>query len=205
MSKLPKLKPAGRREGSLEGQMLLAMPTMPDKRFKRAVIYMCRHSDDGALGIIVNQHAGGLTMKKLLRQLKLTSADVATEHKAELARRLVHIGGPVATERGFVLHTDDFIDKRSTLKVAHGICLTGTVDVLKAIAGGKGPEKFLLALGYAGWDPGQLEEEIQGNGWLHCPANEDLIFADDIDTTYERALGTIGVDPGYLVSHAGHA
>ncbi len=205
MSKLPKLKPAGRREGSLQGQMLLAMPTMPDKRFRRAVIYMCRHSDDGALGIIVNQHAGGLTLKKLLRQLKLTSIDVAGEYKAELGRRQVHIGGPVATERGFVLHSKDFIDKRSTLKVSNGICLTGTVDVLKAIAEGRGPEKFLLALGYAGWDPGQLEDEIQGNGWLHCPAVDDLIFTDDIDTTYERALGSIGVDPGFLVSNAGHA
>jgi putative transcriptional regulator len=185
--------------------MLLAMPTMPDKRFRRAVIYMCRHSEDGALGIIVNQHAGGLTMKKLLRQLNLTNDDISPEHKVQLGRQLVHIGGPVATERGFVLHTDDFIDKRSTLKVAAGICLTATVDVLKAIAGGKGPDRFLLALGYAGWDPGQLDDELQSNGWLHCPAVDDLIFSEDIDTTYERALGSIGVDPGFLVSEAGHA
>ncbi|MFV0295399.1 MAG: YqgE/AlgH family protein [Hyphomicrobiaceae bacterium] len=198
-SKTPK------REGSLEGQLLLAMPTMSDKRFRQAVIYMCQHSADGALGLIVNQRAGNLTLSELFEQLDLKVTDKDEAAGQHFQKRSVHVGGPVAKDRGFVLHTDDYLDRHTSLKVDQGICLTGTVDVLRAIASGKGPEKFLLALGYSGWDPGQLEREIHANGWLHCPAHEDLIFSDDIEHTYERALGIIGVDPGFLVSEAGHA
>jgi len=188
----------------LEGQLLLAMPTMTDKRFRRAVIYMCRHSDDGAMGIIVNQRAPSITFRSLLDQLDLLDQD-ADDDSDGLDVKPVHIGGPVSTERGFVLHSDDYVADESTLRIADGICLTATIDVLKAIAAGNGPAESLLALGYSGWAPGQLESEIQANGWLHCAADHELIFASDIDQTYDRALSKLGIDPTFLVSSAGHA
>lgn len=192
------------KESYLEGQMLLAMPTMTDKRFRRAVIYMCRHSDEGAMGIIVNQRAPSVTFRSLLKQLDLLDED-AEEWADELEARAVHIGGPVSTERGFVLHSDDYVVEESTLRIADGICLTATIDILRAIAEGNGPAANLLALGYSGWAPGQLESEIQANGWLHCAADRDLIFGSDIDQTYERALSKLGIDPTFFVSSAGHA
>jgi putative transcriptional regulator len=189
----------------LEGQLLLAMPTMTDKRFRRAVIYMCRHSDDGAMGIIVNQRAKNLSFSSLLKQLNLVDADAAEAMPDRIALKTVHIGGPVATERGFVLHSDDFVIDDSTLPIGDGFCLTATIDILKAIAGGDGPEDCILALGYSGWGAGQLESEIQANGWLHCQADRELVFSEDIGQTYERALSKLGVDPTFLVSGAGHA
>jgi putative transcriptional regulator len=189
----------------LEGQLLLAMPTMTDKRFRRAVIYMCRHSDDGAMGIIVNQRAKTLTFRGLLKQLDLLPADVDDTLADSLEARSVHIGGPVSAERGFVLHSDDFVVEDSTLPIADGICLTATTEILKAIAEGKGPADCMLALGYSGWAPGQLEQEIQANGWLHCAAHRTRIFSDDLDQIYERALSTLGIDPTLLVAGAGHA
>jgi putative transcriptional regulator len=192
------------KDSYLEGQLLLAMPTMTDKRFRRAVIYMCRHSDDGAMGIIVNQHAPSVTFRSLLKQLDLLDGH-SDECSESLAARAVHIGGPVSTERGFVLHSDDYMVEDATLPIADGICLTATIDILKAIAVGNGPSESLLALGYAGWAPGQLESEIQANGWLHCAADHGLIFGSDIDQTYERALSKLGIDPTFLVSSAGHA
>ena len=192
------------QDSTLEGQLLLAMPTMTDKRFRRAVIYMCRHSDEGAMGIIVNQHAASVTFRSLLRQLDLIADDESEDGDA-LEARAVHIGGPVSTERGFVLHSDDYVVDGSTLTIADGICLTATIDILRAIAGGNGPAESILALGYAGWAPGQLESEIQANGWLHCTADHGLIFGKDIDQTYERALSKLGIDPTFLVSSAGHA
>ncbi len=189
----------------LEGQLLLAMPTMTDKRFRRAVIYMCRHSDEGAMGIIVNQRAKNVSFPSLLKQLNLLDADAAEAMPERIAGKTVHVGGPVSTERGFVLHSDDFVIDESTLPVGDGFCLTATIDILKAIAGGEGPEECLLALGYSGWGAGQLESEIQANGWLHCPADHELVFGDDIDLTYERALSKLGIDPTFLVSEAGHA
>jgi putative transcriptional regulator len=189
----------------LEGQLLLAMPTMTDKRFRRAVIYMCRHSDDGAMGIIVNQRAKNLSFPSLLQQLNLIDPDASEAIPERIAAKTVHIGGPVSTERGFVLHSDDFVIDDSTLPIGGGFCLTATIDILKAIAGGEGPADCILALGYSGWGAGQLESEIQANGWLHCPADRGLVFAEDIDLTYERALSKLGVDPTFLVSGAGHA
>jgi putative transcriptional regulator len=189
----------------LEGQLLLAMPTMTDKRFRRAVIYMCRHSDEGAMGIIVNQLAKNLSFASLLQQLNLLDEDAAEAIPERIASKTVHIGGPVATERGFVLHSDDFVIDESTLPIGGGFCLTATIDMLKAIAGGEGPAECILALGYSGWDAGQLESEIQANGWLHCPADRGLVFGEDIELTYERALSKLGVDPTFLVSSAGHA
>lgn len=201
-----KPKPAGRaKDHYLEGQLLLAMPTMTDKRFRRAVIYMCRHSDEGAMGIIVNKRASNLSFPGLLRQLNVMTDGPDDDVPPELTDKSVHIGGPVSAERGFVLHTNDFVIEDSTLQIADGICLTATIDMLKAIAAGKGPAGSMLALGYSGWAPGQLESEIHANGWLHCPADQDLVFADDIDQTYNRALSKLGVDPTFLVSGAGHA
>jgi putative transcriptional regulator len=193
------------REGCLEGQLLIAMPTMSDKRFRRAVIYLCRHSDDGAMGIIVNHRAKDLSFTGLLRQLQLVGDDADETVPAALLDKAVHIGGPVSTERGFVLHSSDYVIDDATLSVAGGICLTATIDILKAIAAGRGPRQSMLALGYSGWAPGQLESEIQANGWLHCPAEGELVFGRELEQTYDRALSRIGVDPTFLVSSAGHA
>lgn len=189
----------------LNGQLLLAMPTMTDKRFRRSVVYMCRHSEEGAMGIIINQRAKDLSFPKLLRQLNLVDEDAEDEMPAALLDKSVHIGGPVSSERGFVLHSGDYRTPDATLVIDDSICLTATIDILKAIAGGTGPAECLLALGYAGWAPGQLESELQANGWLHCPADTGLIFGPDIEQTYDRALSKLGVDPTFLVSAAGHA
>ena len=192
-------------EGYLDGQMLIAMPVMGDPRFERSVIYMCAHSSEGAMGIMVNRPAGSLDFPELLAQLNIIKkADqIKLPESAETMKVLS--GGPVDTGRGFVLHSSDFYLANATLPIDGQICLTATVDILKAIANGKGPRHAILALGYAGWGPGQLENEIQGNGWLHCAADPDLIFGTDVDDKYSRALAKIGIDLGMLSNEAGHA
>jgi putative transcriptional regulator len=192
-----------RNDGYLEGQLLIAMPIMTDKRFARSVIYMCAHSAEGAMGLIVNQRAAHISFHELLKQLGVLPGNIDLESDA--FEMDVHVGGPVETGRGFVLHSSDYYVDDSTLAIDEGVSLTATVDILKAIAGGKGPDRAILALGYAGWRPGQLESEIQANGWLHCPADPDLLFDRDLDQKYERALSKIGIDPSHLVSDAGHA
>jgi len=189
----------------LDGQLLIAMPVMGDPRFERSVIYLCAHSAEGAMGIIVNRPAGSIDFPGLLVQLDIIKkADqIKLPENAESMKVLK--GGPVETGRGFVLHSSDFFIKDATLKIDDGICLTATVDILKAIAKGAGPKHAILALGYAGWAPGQLETEIQDNGWLHCDADPDLIFGGDIEEKYVRALRKIGIDPGMLSNEAGHA
>ena len=187
----------------LDGQLLVAMPIMTDKRFARSVIYMCAHSAEGAMGLIINQRAPHINFRELLDQLSIDGGN--GEDKADLAEIDVHVGGPVETGRGFVLHSADYYVANSTLPIDDGVSLTATIDILKAIAGGKGPGRAILALGYAGWRPGQLESEIQANGWLHCPADLDLLFDRDLDQKYERAMSKIGIDPSHLVSEAGHA
>jgi putative transcriptional regulator len=191
--------------GYLDGQMLVAMPAMRDERFARSVIYLCAHSPDGAMGIVVNHPARHVNFAALLVQLDIVSGDDAIRLPARAESMSVLRGGPVETGRGFVLHSADFFIEQSTLPIDDGICLTATLDILKAIAAGGGPERAVLALGYAGWAPGQLETEIQANGWLHCPADPGLIFDAAIDTKYERALRRIGVDPAMLSEEAGHA
>jgi putative transcriptional regulator len=186
----------------LDGQLLVAMPIMTDKRFARSVIYMCAHSAEGAMGLIINQRAPHISFSELLEQL---SIDGNGRAKPDLSDIDVHVGGPVETGRGFVLHSADYYVEDSTLPIDDGVSLTATIDILKAIAGGKGPGRAILALGYAGWRPGQLESEIQANGWLHCPADLDLLFDRDLDQKYERAMSKIGIDPSHLVSEAGHA
>jgi putative transcriptional regulator len=191
--------------GYLDGQMLIAMPAMNDDRFTRAVIYVCAHSTEGAMGIIVNQPAANINFPDLLVQLEVIPAAERIELPTKAGAVKVLKGGPVETGRGFVLHSADFFIENSTLPIDEGICLTATLDILKAIARGNGPASAILALGYAGWAPGQLENEIQQNGWLHCPADAELIFGTDTDGKYTKALRKIGIDPGMLSSEAGHA
>ncbi|MBI1201590.1 MAG: YqgE/AlgH family protein [Rhodopseudomonas sp.] len=191
--------------GYLDGQMLIAMPAMSDERFARAVIYVCAHSNEGAMGIVVNQPAQNIRFPDLLVQLEVIPEAERIELSSEADELQVLKGGPVETGRGFVLHSGDFFIENSTLPIDEGVCLTATLDILKAIAEGSGPEHAILALGYAGWAPGQLEKEIQDNGWLHCAADPELIFGEDTSQKYDMALRKIGIDLGQLSSQAGHA
>jgi putative transcriptional regulator len=195
----------GPGRGYLDGQMLIAMPAMNDERFSRAVIYVCAHSTEGAMGIIVNHPAANIKFPDLLVQLEVIPAAERIQLPTRAGDVKVLKGGPVETGRGFVLHSADFFIENSTLPIDEGICLTATLDILKAIARGNGPASAILALGYAGWAPGQLEQEIQQNGWLHCAADTELIFGQDTDAKYEKALRKIGIDLGMLSSEAGHA
>jgi putative transcriptional regulator len=191
-------------ESYLEGQLLIAMPIMTDKRFARSVIYMCAHSAEGAMGLIVNQRAAHISFSELLKQLGIGAGN-GDDISIPAGELDVHVGGPVETGRGFVLHSSDYHAADSTLSIDEGVSLTATIDILRAIADGKGPDKAILALGYAGWRAGQLESEIAANGWLHCPADVDLLFDRNLEQKYERAMSKIGIDPSHLVSDAGHA
>ena len=195
-------KPA---RGYLDGQMLIASPSMSDDRFAKSLIYVCAHSPEGAMGIVVNQPAANISFPDLLVKLDVIPATDLITLPSRAGGVKVLKGGPVETERGFVLHSADFFIENSTLPIDSGICLTATLDILKAIARGKGPESAILALGYAGWAPGQLETEIHDNGWLHCPSDPELLFGTDIETKYAKALQKIGIRPGMLSSEVGHA
>jgi putative transcriptional regulator len=205
MSMLPiKQKPTAEKdEGYLDGQVLVAMPSMSDERFAHAIVYVCSHSAEGAMGIILNKPAPHIKFKDLLQQLDLLPSEDAILLPENDIRVLK--GGPVETGRGFVLHSADMIINSSSLTVDGQIYLTATLDILKAIALGKGPAHAVLALGYAGWGPGQLETEFANNGWLNCPADPDLIFDPVSESKYQRALNKIGVDPVRLSAQAGHA
>jgi putative transcriptional regulator len=182
---------------SLTGQLLIAMPTMPDPRFAHSVIFMCMHDARGAMGIILNQMVDGLDFEKLLKQVGIDEAPPR--------RKIgVHVGGPVESGRGFVLHSNDYTTE-STLDVHGRVRLTQSVEVLKEISRGAGPRRCLLALGYAGWGPGQLEREIKQNGWLNVTADEELIFGADSDDKWRLALAKMGIDPTMLSSSAGRA
>lgn len=191
--------------GYLDGQLLIAMPVMDDERFARSVIYLCAHSSEGAMGIIVNRPAGSIDFPELLVQLDIINEADQIKLPGGAEDMKVMKGGPVDTGRGFVLHSSDFFIEDATLSIDDGICLTATLDILKAIAAGSGPKHAILALGYAGWAPGQLESEIQHNGWLHCPADADLVFGRDAEDKYQRALNKIGIDLAMLSNDAGHA
>jgi putative transcriptional regulator len=195
----------GAKRGFLDGQMLIAMPSMGDERFARSVIYMCAHSADGAMGIVVNQPAAHISFSDLLVQLDVVPAAELIQLPPQAGGVKVLKGGPVDTQRGFVLHSADYFVENSTLPIDEGICLTATLDILKAIARGAGPASAVLALGYAGWAPGQLESEIHQNGWLHCAADPELIFGADTENKYALALKKIGIEVGMLSSEAGHA
>ncbi len=189
----------------LEGQLLIAMPAMADKRFARSVIYMCAHSDEGAMGLIINQRAPNLNFPDLLERLQILDEDAEISVPSDMMDMAVHLGGPVEPERGFVLHSSDYFTPSSTLPIDDDVCLTATIDILKALAAGEGPDRAILALGYAGWAPGQLESEIHANGWLSCQADLELLFDLDVEDKYERALYKLGIDPIHLVNAAGHA
>jgi putative transcriptional regulator len=191
--------------GYLDGQFLIAMPGMQDSRFARTVVYICAHSPDGAMGIMVNQPAPQITFRDLLVQLNIIPEGPEIRLPDNADRMRVHRGGPVETGRGFVLHSADYFIENSTLPIDEHVCLTATLEILKAIAVGTGPERAMLALGYAGWAPGQLESEIQANGWLSCHGSPQLIFDPDLEHKYDQALAIIGIDPARLSSEAGHA
>lgn len=197
-------------EGYLQGQFLIAMPTMGDPRFERALIYICSHSEEGAMGLIVNKSAPGITFNGLLAQVGIDPA-LATPKNRDMApmleaeERPILFGGPVEPGRGFVLHSQDYLSKDSSLTVSPEVAMTATVDILRAIVRGTGPSRSIVALGYAGWGPGQLEMEIQENGWLICNMNEELLYGPEVETKYERALATLGVDLSLLSGDAGHA
>jgi putative transcriptional regulator len=183
---------------SLAGQLLVAMPQMGDPRFARSVIYLCAHSGDaGAMGLVINKLMGSLTMAELFAQLEIEPGSLADT-------RPVHFGGPVETGRGFVLHTGDYREE-GTMPVADNISVTATLDILRAIGRGGGPRQCLFALGYAGWAPGQLDAEIQANGWLSVAADEQIVFDPGYDGKWRRALAKLGIEPSALSSDAGHA
>ena len=183
--------------GYLSSQLLIAMPTMQDPRFARTIVYLCAHSAEGAMGLVINRLLDQLTFPELLEQVGIKAT------RPEPDRR-VHFGGPVESGRGFVLHTCDFRTD-GTLVVDNAIALTASVDILKAIAQGRGPRKSLLALGYAGWGPGQLEQEMRDSGWLHVQSDEALVFDGELDTKWARAIGKLGADPSMLSASVGHA
>lgn len=182
----------------LTGQLLIAMPGMGDPRFARSVIFMCAHSDEGAMGLMINKRAEGLSLDDVLDRLEIPGAE-------EPAGLGIHIGGPVETGRGFVLHSDEYRSKLKSLAVRDGFAMTATQDILEDIAAGEGPARALLMLGYAGWGPGQLEGEIGQNGWLTTQADPDLVFGLKDTRKWQAALEAIGIDPLGLSAAAGRA
>ncbi len=184
--------------GHLDGKLLIAMPSMNDPRFARSVIYVCAHSSDGAMGLIVNKPVNDLKFRELLEQLEIKAAPDAQEIR-------VHLGGPVENGRGFVLHSPDYNSSESTLQVDDDFGMTATLDILEDISQGEGPANCLLALGYAGWGPGQLEGEIQSNGWLTCDASHELVFDQGDGDKWGAALASLGISPSFLSAKGGNA
>lgn len=182
----------------LSGKLLIAMPQMGDDRFSQSVVYICAHSEEGAMGLIVNKPAPSVRFRELLEQLGIP-ADPGVRNIR------VHIGGPVEHGRGFVLHTPDYRSETGTLEVDDRICMTATLDVLEDIARGKGPATSMLALGYAGWGPGQLEDEIAQNAWLTCDPRDEIVFGRANEHKWTAALKVLGVDPMLLSGTAGRA
>lgn len=182
----------------LSGQLLIAMPGMGDPRFAQSVVYICAHSEEGAMGLIINKPAPEVRFADLLEQLEIGKPRPGQDIR-------VHFGGPVETGRGFVLHSTDYLTGQGTMKVSDSIALTATLDVLEEIASGTGPARSLMALGYSGWGPGQLESEIAQNGWLTVPASDDIVFGRANEHKWTAALKALGVDPLTLSDTAGHA
>jgi putative transcriptional regulator len=181
----------------LSGQLLVAMPGMPDPRFAKTVIYLCAHNSEGAMGLVVNRPMDAITFPDLLEQLEIETPDPTDQIK-------ILSGGPVEAARGFVLHSCDYLQE-ATMRVNAEVGLTATIDILRAIACGAGPKKSLLALGYAGWGAGQLDNEIKENGWLNVEADDELLFEEDLDSRWQGAMEKIGIDPRMLSDDAGHA
>ena len=182
----------------LTGKLLIAMPSMGDKRFEKAVIYLCSHTHEGTMGLIINKPTPDIRFTDLLEQLSIEDGDLATDVR-------IHYGGPVETGRGFVLHTSDYASGAGTMDVANGISMTATLDILEDIASGNGPQKSMLGLGYAGWGPSQLEGELVQNAWLVCDANEDILFGRAAEHKWTAALKVLGIDPLVLSASGGSA
>ncbi len=182
----------------LTGKLLVAMPGMMDPRFDRSVVFLCEHSEDGAMGLIVNKPTPEVDTHELLSQLGIEAEGAADALK-------VHFGGPVDHGRGFVLHSPDYSSNSATLQVTEGVGMTATLDILEDIATGRGPSRAILALGYSGWGPGQLESEFQANGWLVGEAEPEIVFHADAGAKWTAALKAMGVDAIALSSDAGHA
>lgn len=183
--------------GYMTGQLLVAMPQMQDPRFERSVIYVCAHTSDGAMGLVLNKLMDSLTFDDMLSQLDIESPEPSDDIR-------VHFGGPVETGRGFVLHSAEYVQD-GTLVIDDSVALTATIDILKSIADGDGPKHSLLALGYAGWSAGQLDDEIHANGWLSVPSDDMLVFGENLDTRWEAAMGKLGVSVNMLSGEAGRA
>src|ERR1700744_6535209 len=197
MDEVPKPEEEAEADSFLTGQLLIAMPAMEDPRFAHSVIYLCAHTPEGAMGLVLNRPLQKPKFDDLLRQLEV--APVPPARRIQLCQ-----GGPMDNARGFVLHTTDWTGEGS-LKVDDTVALTASLDVLKAIAEGNGPREGILALGYAGWGPGQHNAEIQQNAWLSVPSDETIVFDDAHDTKWRRALGKLNIDPLLLSGAAGHA
>ena len=181
----------------LTGKLLIAMPFLPDPRFSHAVIYICGHDSQGAMGLIINKGLPAVTFEELLTQMEVDISEIHNQIP-------IHYGGPVEVGRGFVLHSSDYLSD-STVLIENGFAMTATLDILRAMAVNEGPRQTLLALGYVGWNSGQLEHEIQENGWLTIDANPELIFGSDLDNKWREALATLGIDPAGLSFEIGHA
>ena len=182
---------------SLAGNLLIAMPSMADQRFSRSVVFLCAHTPEAAMGLVVNQLFGDTSFLQLLEQLEMEAAETMDDVK-------VHMGGPVEQGRGFVLHSTDVVREES-LCVTEDIALTSSLEILREISAGHGPKQVLFALGYAGWGAGQLDAEIKANGWLHVAADSSIVFGADTGAKWDRALRSLGIEPSMLSVEAGRA
>lgn len=189
--------------GCFDGQFLLAMPGLADSNFSRTVIYICAHTENGAIGFILNRPQP-ISFCELMIQLELIEQREAKSIPQSAMKMNVQMGGPVETGRGFVIHSEDY-QSDATLPISEDMSMTATVDILRAITKGTGPKRATMMLGYSGWGAGQLEDEVSANGWLTCPAIDDIIFDDDLDSKYERVFASIGIDPAMLSSQCGQA
>jgi putative transcriptional regulator len=190
-------------EGFLNGQLLLAMPGITNPRFESTVIYVCTHTEEGAMGLVINKQCENINFPDLLTQLNIDQSK-NNKNKVELSKILLHEGGPVESGRGFILHSADYVQE-STLIISETMALTATIDILTSIAIGDGPQDYLIALGFSGWGRGQLENEIRNNSWLSIEADEELVFRTDIDLKMPRAMAKLGVDLSLLSSQYGRA
>ena len=186
-----------KNSGYLTGQMLVAMPSLDDPSFHRAVVYICAHNENGAMGIIINREIDDFSFSDVLSQM-----DLPSPLECQAVRLLS--GGPVESSRGFVLHSTDYLREHS-LKIDDNLAITATLDILRDISAGLGPSRYILALGHAGWKAGQLDGEVLENTWLTVPADQELIFSPNIAHKWEKAIAKLGCDPVNLCSEAGHA
>lgn len=184
-------------DSPLRNSLLVAMPSLRDGFFAKSVVYICAHSEAGAMGIVINQKLPDVDFGDLLSQLNLPESKL-------IVPPIVHFGGPVESGRGFVLHSQDFM-REDTVRINEKMCITGTIDILRAIAEGRGPDKSVFALGYAGWGPGQLEAEMRANSWLTAPADDDIVFGQDLGHKWEKSFKRLGIDPLSISNMTGRA